>query len=186
MVAPLCDSRGVLRYYIGAQVDISGLAKECSNLEGLQQLLQETGELEGHEEDEKKDEFRELSEMFNQAELETARKYGGRMHRELQDADDGASIRQRPRVLIKDHTLSNAEPTSINSPASAPTYGKLSGVYQNVSLHFLHILGQPLNQVRCRVVYAGPTVSVLEDPLRFPFIACARSASITLHGSHRK
>lgn len=183
MVAPLCDSRGVLRYYIGAQVDISGLAKECSNLEGLQQLLQETGELEGHEEEEKKDEFRELSEMFNQAELETARKYGGRMHRELQDADDGASIRQRPRVLIKDHTLINAEPTTISS-ASAPTYGKLSGVYQNVSLHLFFVTGQSTNQVRRRVVYAGPTVSILEDPLRFPLVACARSASITVHGSH--
>ena len=131
MVAPLQDSRGILRYFIGAQVDVSGLAKECTNLEGLQRLLQSTGELDGYEPDEKKDEFQALSEMFNLGELESARKHGGRMHRELQDGDDGASIRQRPRLLLKDH--STALPDRQPASSSTPTYGRLSGVYQNVS-----------------------------------------------------
>ena len=46
MTAPLCDSRGKIRYFIGAQVDVSGLVKECTELESLQRLLemQERGE----------------------------------------------------------------------------------------------------------------------------------------------
>ncbi len=39
MMAPLSDSRGVIRYFIGAQVDVSGLVKECSDLESLQRLV---------------------------------------------------------------------------------------------------------------------------------------------------
>jgi hypothetical protein len=39
MMAPLRDSRGTIRYFIGAQVDVSGLAKECSDLESLKRLV---------------------------------------------------------------------------------------------------------------------------------------------------
>ena len=39
MVAPLYDSRGVVRYHIGAQVDVSGLARECAGLDALQRLV---------------------------------------------------------------------------------------------------------------------------------------------------
>lgn len=40
MVAPLYDSRGVVRYCIGAQVDVSGLVKECAGLESLYRLME--------------------------------------------------------------------------------------------------------------------------------------------------
>lgn len=39
MTAPLCDSRGVVRYIIGAQVDVSGLVKDCSEMDSLARLL---------------------------------------------------------------------------------------------------------------------------------------------------
>ena len=39
MMAPLMDSKGKVRYFIGAQVDVSGLLKECSELEAMQRLL---------------------------------------------------------------------------------------------------------------------------------------------------
>lgn len=38
MCTPLLDSKGAVRYYLGAQVDVSGLAKDCSGLESLQRL----------------------------------------------------------------------------------------------------------------------------------------------------
>lgn len=41
MVAPLYDSRGAVRYFIGAQVDVSGLAKDCVGLESLRCLVDE-------------------------------------------------------------------------------------------------------------------------------------------------
>lgn len=39
MCAPLMDSTGVVRYFLGAQVDVSGLAKDCSGLESLRRLV---------------------------------------------------------------------------------------------------------------------------------------------------
>lgn len=131
MLAPLADSRGVVRYHIGAQVDVSGVVKECADLPSLQQLLelQARGEQPPQHQKpspEKSDELRELSEMLNQNELATIRKYGGRMHRDARDEDKESNASQRPRLLIKDsHTL---------TPPLEAASGKLSGIYQHVSL----------------------------------------------------
>src|ERR1700761_2791458 len=38
-ISPLYDSKGKLRYFIGAQVDVSGLCKDATNLDSLRQLL---------------------------------------------------------------------------------------------------------------------------------------------------
>ena len=138
MIAPLCDSRGKIRYFIGAQVDVSGLIKDCTDLESLQQLV--TQEQNEHDEDggthpdgqEAKDDFQDLSEMLNMAELETVRKYGGRMHREYQDEDGDVSrgvVPHMPRLLLQ-------EPTADDTPnydQSSRQSGKLTGIYQNVS-----------------------------------------------------
>lgn len=133
MIAPLRDSRGVMRYFIGAQVDVSGLAKECTDLEALQGILADKEE--STEEETRKDEFQELSEMFNLAELDIVRRYGGRMHREhVEDNDDSSASWHRPRLLLinpspegqdRDHNKRQDQPTR--------GHGKLSGVYQHVS-----------------------------------------------------
>jgi hypothetical protein len=39
MIAPLRDSRGTIRYFIGAQVDASGLVKESYDLESLKRQI---------------------------------------------------------------------------------------------------------------------------------------------------
>lgn len=130
MMAPLVDSRGNLRYFIGAQIDVSGLVKEGTGLDAFQQLLEEQ---EGcGEEREQKDEFQALSEMFNSSELETVRKHGGSMHREHVEERDDASVLHRPRVLI--HDQSTFDPVSMNEKPSPRADGKLSGPYKHVSL----------------------------------------------------
>jgi hypothetical protein len=130
MLAPLSDSRGVVRYHIGAQVDVSGLVKDCSEMESLQRLV----ELRGRGEDPpvpekpnptKNDELQELSEMLNQGELSTIRRHGGKMHREVTEEDMESVGSQQPRLLIKDPETLAATAGSIN--------GRLSGVYQNAS-----------------------------------------------------
>lgn len=131
MTAPLCDSRGKIRYFIGAQVDVSGLVKECAELESLQRLLElhKRGEVapDVHKPSpDKKDEFQELCEMFNMSELSTVRKHGGRMHSESQDDSDTASMQsQQPRLLLK-------EPLDSASSIAGRASGRLGGVYQNV------------------------------------------------------
>ena len=133
MVAPLRDSRGNLRYYVGAQVDVSGLAKDCTDLPGLQRMLQNRDQPPDEEE---KDEFQELSEMFNLAELDIVRQHGGRMHREhVDEKDDNSSSWHRPRLLLKDENSPPAMPRSdpmMEQPAKT-VHGRLSGVYTHVS-----------------------------------------------------
>ena len=62
MIAPLLDSRGNIRYFIGAQVDVSGLVKDCTDLESLQQLVRDgpaAQSLSGNDDGEK-DDFQDL------------------------------------------------------------------------------------------------------------------------------
>lgn len=79
MTAPLCDSRGTIRYFIGAQVDVSGLVKECSDMESLSRLIATSDEANVDTNTDfgkpAKDEFQELSEMLNLQELETVRRW---------------------------------------------------------------------------------------------------------------
>lgn len=129
MIAPLSDSRGVVRYHIGAQVDVTGLVKDCTEMDSLQRLMEmrERGEEPAVPEKpnpDKNDELRELSEMLNQGELSTIRRHGGKMHKEVAEEDIESVGSHQPRLLIKDPETLAASTSSIN--------GRLSGVYQNV------------------------------------------------------
>lgn len=141
MMAPLLDSRGNLRYFIGAQVDVSGLVKDCTDLDAFRHYIDVE---EGREPpDEPKDEFQELSEMLNMQELETVRRHGGNMHRETLDEDDQMSMRggsqtPRPRVVIKD--MSNYGDEMARNGSSFKAEGRLQGVYKHVRLVALIIL----------------------------------------------
>ena len=135
MIAPLRDSRGKIRYFIGAQVDVSGLVKDCTDLDCLQQLVQnaEAKQPQNPVDEEGKDDFRGLSEMFNMAELETVRKYGGRMHKEYQEDEPQSSnvqTLQMPRLLLQDSQGAGDMAAQLHKNS-----GKLSGIYQNVSRH---------------------------------------------------
>lgn len=165
MTAPLCDSRGKIRYFIGAQVDVSGLAKECSDLESLERLLVSAEGQDGIEierDQPKKDEFQALSEMLNMQELDTVRRWGGSMHREQQeevsDSNGNSSNWNKPRVLIHD-----ASPEGNGSPMGSPrTSGKLSGVYE----HYLLVRPYP----SLRILFASPSLRV-PGILQSPFMA---------------
>jgi len=183
MIAPLRDSRGVMRYFIGAQVDVSGLAKECTDLEALQRMLEDKEE--GNEEEERKDELQELSEMFNLAELDIVRRYGGRMHREhVEENDDSNSSWQRPRLLLinpspdgqdRDHDKRQDQPSRV--------HGKLAGVYQHVSQPQPPRLSPSCSSA---AVSPGAPLPVVENIVCFSISACAWHPTITLYGSHRQ
>ncbi|ROW15525.1 hypothetical protein VPNG_02290 [Cytospora leucostoma] len=139
MCAPLMDSMGTVRYFLGAQIDVSGLAKGCSGLESLRRLVDQdeedqkrraqgshtdgqarfntgigggvgtaitasTRELSSGEKEE--DEmFRLLAETLNTQELETTRRFGGRMHRSQQEQVqhlESMSNWHKRRVVIHD------------------------------------------------------------------------------------
>ncbi|CZR66180.1 related to nonphototropic hypocotyl protein 1 [Phialocephala subalpina] len=166
MCAPLCDSRGTIRYFIGAQVDVSGLVKECSDMESLKRLviMSEANE-EANTDDGRasKDEFQELSEMLNLQELDTVRRWGGRMHKESQERDgdanrDGGNW-SKPRVLITsgspDGTKNHYSPLTRGS-------GRLSGIYEN------YLLVRPYPSLR--ILFASPSLRI-PGILQSPFMA---------------
>ncbi|EME49608.1 hypothetical protein DOTSEDRAFT_118302 [Dothistroma septosporum NZE10] len=171
MTAPLMDSRGNIRYFIGAQVDVSGLIKDCSEMDGLVRLLEKEQDAEEQSEEEAeanhKDEFQELSEMFNGAELDTVRKYGGRMHKEYVDDSDRESLHSgRPRLLLKDPSqdIMDKSHTSISDMASTVKErinGKLEGIYQ----HYLLIRPAP----SLRILFTSPSLRV-PGILQSPFL----------------
>jgi len=131
MIAPLRDSRGTIRYFLGAQVDVSGLAKDGTQLEALPRVLERHQGDEENVREPKKDEFQELSEMLNLAELDIVRRHGGKMHREQVEETEDASW-HRPRLVLQDRAAGTS-PDGGAIVESSPTHGKLGGVYQNVS-----------------------------------------------------
>lgn len=166
MMAPLRDSKGTIRYFIGAQVDVSGLLKESSDLESFRRLMIQSD----HEVDlkekgdwplqpEAKDEFIELSQMLNLQELDTVRKWGGSMHKESEERP-GTSAKttnwNTPRLLISD--------SPDGSKAFGPTTyisGKLAGVYEN------YLLVRPYPSLR--ILFASPSLRV-PGILQSPFM----------------
>lgn len=176
MMAPLLDSRGNLRYFIGAQVDVSGLVKDCTGLDAFKNYVDVK---EGRAaENEPKDEFQELSEMFNTTELDMVKRYGGSMHKEhvVEEEDSNRSRAvQRPRLLIKDS--GNFENASLGSPTAE---GRLSGVYKHVSAQAQH-LRLMLTQY---TVSTHPSSAFVANSLRLTLSPCTRNIAIALLGSH--
>ncbi|KAF1838574.1 hypothetical protein BDW02DRAFT_488716 [Decorospora gaudefroyi] len=147
MMAPLLDSRGTLRYFIGAQVDISGLVKDATDLEAFRRMLdQEEGRAEKVQ---PKDEFQALSEMFNNTELDIVRKFGGNMHKEHLEEQDDASIYHKPRLLIQDQSTFDVD--RAENPPPKPD-GRLSGPYK----HYLVVRPAP----SLRILFTSPSLRV--------------------------
>ncbi|RDW84533.1 hypothetical protein BP6252_02123 [Coleophoma cylindrospora] len=174
MIAPLCDSRGTIRYFIGAQVDVSGLVKECSDMESLERVAMAAEYKANMKDDEdpmangvKKDEFQELSEMLNMQELDIVRRWGGRMHKESQEeeVETGTTVNwHKPRLLINEASPDGTKSFSLGRPS-----GKLSGIYEN------YLLVRPYPSLR--ILFASPSLRV-PGILQSPFMA-------KVGGSHR-
>jgi hypothetical protein len=96
MCAPLLDSRGTTRYLIGAQIDVSGLTKDCAGLDSLHALIEREDSLSPTTTDDTPvDPLRSLSEMFTASELETARTHGGTLRRLHEGIDPFPTGRNR-------------------------------------------------------------------------------------------
>lgn len=170
MTAPLFDSKGTLRYFIGAQVDVSGLLKEMTGMDALEQLMSRQKDNKPNQRH-KNDEFQSLSEMFNTLELETVRQCGGRMHRDQIDDERDNGIQHRPRLLLNDPTSeildhsplkANRQPSAAGLGARIRENGKLEGVYQ----HYLLIRPAP----SLRILFTSPSLRV-PGILQSPFLS---------------
>ena len=179
MQAPLLDSRGNLRYFIGAQIDVSGLVKDATDLDAFRHIIdQEEGIVPP---DEARDEFQELSEMFNQGELDTVRRFGGSMHRDqLDDGDDKASTIQRPRLLIRDQSTFEVEAAE---KLSLKPEGRLAGPYKHVSPDTNPLRRRDTDQL---AVPSRSPCPLPAYPLHIPLPPRPRNPAIALPRPHRR
>jgi hypothetical protein len=178
MQAPLLDSRGNLRYFIGAQIDVSGLVKDATDLDAFRRMLDEEEGVAPLEEG--KDEFQELSEMFNHGELDTVRKFGGNMHRDhLEGSDDKTNGAQRPRLLIQDQSTFDVE--SAERPPPKPE-GRLAGPYKHVSRTW----PAQTRGSNVEIVPPRPPRTFSPNSIHITLPSCPRYSPVTLPRPHRR
>lgn len=178
LCAPLIDARGNVRYFLGAQVDVSGLLRNCTKLDGLKYLV-DIHESEGIVDTTKspRECCRDLSEMFNSNELETVRKHGGAIHQRRDIASFNDANWDTPYLVIEDeltppasqapqptYTIPERPKTSGGHekplpPAPTPN-GRLAGVYEN------YLLVRPAPSLQ--ILFASPSLrmpGMIQSPL---------------------
>lgn len=129
MITPLLDGNGKVRYYLGAQIDTSGLLNDFYGFEHLQQYVDKPGyEVDGSSdegpaidfsENNSKSGLQEMSELFNHEELDMIQKNGGRLHYpDLQEPP--AAWKKKQRLVI------NADGSAEHD--EGPIFGGTNGI----------------------------------------------------------
>ncbi|EAU32011.1 conserved hypothetical protein [Aspergillus terreus NIH2624] len=150
--APLCDSHGQIRYFIGAQIDVSALAMEGAQLESLHELLEKQQSHDAITVAEKpKDEFRELAEMLSPQELVGVRAHGGDLFHPAvshMQTSRGARGWMQPETLVED------DEEVLESGDIKPAFfrGSLIGAYEN------YLLVRPYPSLR--ILFTSPSLQI--------------------------
>ena len=167
MCAPLYDNRGSVRYYIGAQVDVSGLVIDGRGIESFERLLAEDKLKDEQQQQQRnsnnttllqnKNPIRTLGELGQMLSMEESnsiqnhsRSNSMRDDSSLNGSSPRATNSQRNggfrygrRVLGDEQHNGNIEKQAWAISSSGPS-GKLPGVYQNVcSPYPTHIIIVP-------------------------------------------
>lgn len=172
MLAQLRDINGKIRYTLGAQIDVSNLVPDSTDLDGA--ALRKSPQI-GFmsataipESDRKKDETRGLSEMLDVQDRRHIQKWRARTTQEPAD-DDSRSVNsdgRRPRILVRDLS-SDSLP---DNDSGGWVNSKLSGFYQNVS---------------SRVSTSWPLLkSTVSSDSPLPIFACSLRFSISANTWH--
>ncbi|CAG8927139.1 unnamed protein product [Penicillium salamii] len=151
-MAPLCDSRGNIRYFIGAQIDVSGLAMEGAQMESLQniQAQKENPETEDLAPKESKSEFQELGELFSPRELQNVREHGGNLFQPIVNEDPNHRLfLQDSDTESEHHAPSSHRHTLVPEPSAGLS---LTGVYRN----FLLVRPYP----SLRILFTSPSLQI--------------------------
>lgn len=165
MCVPLRDQSGKVRYYLGAQLDITDLVNDCTGLETLKRLVQRHGDhrnLVKNSDDPveslRQDEFEQLSETFNPQELEKLMKL-----RQRQQLDTEEKITYTDSETLQEDRSSTRSPLAyidntfqLNGEGSAPPLG----------YYKTYLLVRPYPSLR--VLFASPDLrmpGILQSPL---------------------
>jgi len=180
MCVPLRDQYNKVRYFLGAQLDITGLVNDCTELESLRRLVDQqskqprkgsNGPLPSDAVP--NDAFEQLGETFNSRELEVLLKLRRRLNPDI-DRDEGSGenivLNHTPAVTSEISTTNLNSIFQLNGQGSAPPLG----FYQNVSSHVHDNLR---NHSPNFTVSIGPTLPFPSHSLRFPRPTSSRNTT---------
>lgn len=140
-----------MRYFLGAQVDVSGLLKDCSGLESLSRLVRQRAEIrqDGVQDNDVTNQpdqllaIKALSETFSAEELDVIRKNENASFEpeyKIHDTEQPLKAPGADNVYIADESGSDSD--DLTNPSSYEEYpkdeshlktGNLAGVYKDVS-----------------------------------------------------
>lgn len=151
LTAPLYDNRGSVRYFIGAQIDVSGLIEDGRGIESFAHHLAESRSKRSRDSDQSMDgisqrHLKTLSEFGQMLSLDESSVFQN--HSRASSVQDNASTisyrgnhsRQEPglrrtrRVLGNDDEDEEGKDKNAWALSSVGPSGKLPGVYQNVPI----------------------------------------------------
>ena len=153
LCAPLFDNRGQVRYFIGAQIDVSGLVEDGKGLESFKQLLDETKQ---REQESTLDCSEQSHENVSKAPLKLIEELGQMLSLEessaIQSGSRSNSLRDEtstvgshaysrsgtasrmPRRVLDDGSRHENEQSAWGLSSMGGLSGRLPGVYQNVRM----------------------------------------------------
>jgi hypothetical protein len=135
--APLCDSKGRVKYVIGAQIDVSGLALDGAQMESLIELQSRYRDPDEESVAEMpiaphKDEFRQMCELFSPKELSAVQEHGGDL---FQPLNTRASSRANRHWIPRGGSMDSEMEAIRLRDVKSPLFRGLTGVYENVSTY---------------------------------------------------
>ncbi|CAI7664433.1 unnamed protein product [Penicillium manginii] len=155
--APLCDSKGRVKYFIGAQIDVSGLALDGAQMESLIDLQSRYRDPEEESVAEMpiqkhKDEFQEMCELFSPRELNAVQEHGGDLFQPIANRTS-ASVRGGRQWLQRGGSIdSELEAIRLRDLKSPLLRGSLAGVYEN------YLLVRPYPSLK--VLFTSPSLQI--------------------------
>ncbi|KAJ5676174.1 hypothetical protein N7462_009071 [Penicillium macrosclerotiorum] len=153
--APLCDSKGNVKYVIGAQIDVSGLALDGAQMESLIELQSRYRDPDEESiaempEPEHKDEFQQMCELFSPRELSTIQDHGGDL---FQPLNTRVPSRTKRHWLQRGGSMdSETEAIRLRDLKSPLLRGSLTGVYEN------YLLVRPYPSLR--ILFTSPSLQI--------------------------
>lgn len=201
MISPLEDNEGKVKYFLGAQIDVSRLVAGGWGLEGLEKLVQkrEIEENRGRrivksKKDEALRKLRELSEMFDLEESAVVRSHSRSSSMDRGEMGSGATSAggsDRPKQVRRvfgddgeegsgsdDETDTATEETekekSAWNLATTGSSGKLPGVYQS------YLLIRPAPSLR--IIFVSPMLRKKGNIAQKPFLSHLAAPAATLSG----
>ncbi|KAI0515374.1 hypothetical protein F5B22DRAFT_656057 [Xylaria bambusicola] len=193
MIAPLYDNRGNIRYHLGAQVDVSGLLKECAGLgSSIWELITQrhaqsdtySGDCRQEIEDSRasKDILGDLAEMFSLSELKIVQGLGETGHDRHSEktnsvGQSSSGTDSKLQVFIKDEAMAIEAPmaNSISSSGLTPlTSSSLTERSQGMIEHYLLVRPFP----SLSILFVSPSLRV-PGILQTPFMSRIGGAQST-------